>query len=151
MMRKVISWFVKPAHRCGGVRPIHIYALRLVYGLMFFVLGKQTWTHILQHHEPWDPTDAVAWSLWAAFATLAGLGLLRPLEMIPILLLEVFYKLLWLRLVAIPLWMSGSLADSPAASTATAFAWVLLPMLAVPWDYAFRQYVRPATWSRVGG
>ena len=60
---------------------------------MFFVLGKQTWTQILTHQRAWDPTDAVAWSLWTAFATLAGLGILRPLLMLPILLLEIFYKL----------------------------------------------------------
>ena len=28
--------------RYEGVRPIHIYLLRLVYTLMFFVLGKDT-------------------------------------------------------------------------------------------------------------
>ena len=29
-----------------GVRRINIYLLRLVFILMFFVLGKDTWTHI---------------------------------------------------------------------------------------------------------
>ena len=32
-----------------GVRRINIYLLRLLYVLMFFVLGKETWTHILTH------------------------------------------------------------------------------------------------------
>ena len=67
-----------------GVRPIQIYLLRLVFILMFFVLGKNTWTHILTHRGSWDPTDAVAWCVWTAFATLAGLGIIRPLKMLPI-------------------------------------------------------------------
>jgi hypothetical protein len=46
-----------------GVRRINIYLLRLVYTLMFFLLGKDTWTHILTHQGLWEPTNAVAWCL----------------------------------------------------------------------------------------
>jgi hypothetical protein len=67
-----------------GVRLINIYLLRLIFILMFFVLGKDTWTHILTHRGSWEPDDAMAWCVWAAFATLAGLGILRPLKMLPI-------------------------------------------------------------------
>jgi hypothetical protein len=48
------------ADKYDGVRPINIYLLRLLYILMFFVLGKDTWTHILTHQGPWEPMDAVA-------------------------------------------------------------------------------------------
>jgi hypothetical protein len=72
-----------------GVRRINIYLLRLVFILMFFVLGKDTWTHILTHRGSWEPDDAMAWCVWTAFATLAGLGIFRPLKMLPILLLEI--------------------------------------------------------------
>jgi hypothetical protein len=124
-----------------GVRPIHIYLLRLLYILMFFVLGKDTWTRILTHRGPWDPTDAMVWCVWAAFATLAGLGIIRPLKMLPILLLEIFYKVLWLFLVAYPLWSMGKLVDSPAEGMTSVFLWVLLPIVAVPWGYVFQNYV----------
>src|ERR1700722_8620795 len=80
--------------RHEGVRRINIYLLRLLYILMFFVLGKETWTHILTHQGSWDPTDAMAWCVWSAFATLAALGIIRPLKMLPIVLLEIFYKVL---------------------------------------------------------
>ena len=129
-----------------GVRRIHIYLLRLVYLLMFFVLGKDTWTHVLTHRGPWDPRDAIAWCVWTAFATLAGLGILRPLKMLPILLLEVFYKVLWLVIVAYPLWSAGTLAGSPAEGTTSAFLWVILPIVAIPWGYAFRSYVYGSKW-----
>jgi hypothetical protein len=81
---------------------------------MFFMLGRTTWTHILTHPGLWDPTDAIAWCVWTAFATLAGLGIIRPLKMLPILLLEIFYKVLWLIIVAYPLWSNGKLEGSPA-------------------------------------
>src|ERR1700693_2329661 len=106
-----------------GVRRINIYLLRLLYVLMFFVLGKETWTHILTHQGPWEPTNAVAWCVWTAFATLAGIGIIRPVKMLPIVLLEIFYKVLWLILVAYPLWSKGRLAGSPAEGITSEFLW----------------------------
>ena len=134
------------ADKYEGVRPISIYLLRVVYILMFFVLGKETWTHILTHRGPWEPINAVTWCVWTAFATLAGLGIIRPLKMLPILLLEIFYKVLWLVLVAYPLWSTGTLAGSPTENIADSFLWVILPIVAVPWGYAFTTYVyKPKT------
>lgn len=124
-----------------GVRPINIYLLRLLYILMFFVLGKQTWTQILTHQGPWEPFEAVAWCVWTGFATVAGLGILRPLKMLPIVLLEIFYKVLWLTIVAYPLWVKGALWGSPAEAITTPFLWVILPIVAVPWGYAFVNYI----------
>lgn len=140
MTFSVKAIFQKDA-RHEGVRPIHIYLLRLVYVLMFFVLGKDTWTHILGHAGPWEPDDAMAWSIWTAFATLAGLGIIRPLKMLPILLLEIFYKVLWLILVAYPLWSTHSLEGSPAEGMTMAFLWVLLPIVVMPWGHVFSTYI----------
>jgi hypothetical protein len=135
------KYIFQPAERHEGVPRINVYLLRLLYILMFFVLGKETWTHILTHQGPWEPMDAVAWCVWTAFATLAGIGIFRPVKMIPIVLLEIFYKLLWLYLVAYPLWVKGTLWNSSAADTAVAFLWVPLPLIAVPWAYVFRTYI----------
>jgi hypothetical protein len=127
--------------RHEGVPRINIYLLRLLYILMFFVLGKETWTHILTHQGPWEPTAAVAWCVWTAFATLAGIGIIHPVKMLPLVLLEIFYKVLWLIIVAYPLWARGTLAGSPAEGITSGFLWVLLPIVAVPWAYAFRNYI----------
>jgi hypothetical protein len=129
------------SQRYEGVRWIHICLLRLVYVLMFFVLGKTAWTHILTHQGTWEPDHAMAWCVWTAFATLAGLGIIRPLKMLPIMLLEVFYKVLWLIIVAYPLWSTGKLAGSPAEDMTSGFSWVILTIVAVPWGYAFATYV----------
>jgi len=127
--------------RYEGVRRINVYLVRLVFVLMFFVLGKDTWTHILTHQGPWEPINAMAWCVWTAFATLAGLGIIRPLKMLPILLLEIFYKILWLILVAYPLWSQGTLVGSPAEGITSGFLWVILPIVAVPWRYVLVNYI----------
>jgi len=143
--------------RYEGVPNINIYLLRLLYVLMFFVLGRITWTHVLTHEGPWDPTNAVAWSVWTAFATLAGIGIIRPVKMLPIVLLEIFYKVQWLILVSYPLWSKGMLAGSPAEEITSQFLWVILPIVAVPWGYVFANYfykakkVEPAFGARQQG
>jgi hypothetical protein len=127
--------------RQEGVPNINVYLLRLLYVLMFFVLGRITWTHVLTHQGPWEPVNAVAWTVWTAFATLAGMGIIRPVKMLPIVLLEIFYKVLWLILVAYPLWSKGALAGSAAEDITSQFLWVILPIVAVPWGYVFANYV----------
>lgn len=139
-MTRILKAIFQRDSRHEGVRRINIYLLRLLYCLMFFWLGKITWTRILTHQGPWDPTEAVVWCVWTAFATLAGLGILRPVKMLPIVLLEIFYKVQWLILVAYPLWSKGTLAGSPAEDTTSAFLWVILPIVATPWGYVFANY-----------
>jgi hypothetical protein len=136
-----IKTIFQPNKNHEGVRKINIYLLRLLYLLMFVVLGKDSWTHILTFQGAWNPMDAMAWCSWAAFSALSFLGIIHPLKMIPMLLLEIFYKLLWLILVAYPLWVGGQLAGSAAEGMTYAFLWVILPIVAVPWKYVFESYI----------
>jgi len=134
----------EPDQRQDGVRRIHIYLLRLIYILMFVFLGKTTWMEIFTHQGAWEPQRAVAWCAWTGFATIAGLGIIHPLRMLPILLLEIIYKVLWLVVVAWPLWSAGTLAGSPAEGITQVFLPVVLVIAAVPWGYVVKHYVRPA-------
>lgn len=130
--------FKRDPEHYEGVRRINIYLLRVLYALMFLMLGQTTWTAIFTHEGPWDPGKAVAWT---GFSVIAGLGILHPLKMLPILLLEIFYyKSLWLLLVAYPLWSTGKLAGSPAEDTANVFFPVFVVVLIIPWGYVFRTY-----------
>ena len=48
----------------------------------------------------------------------------------------------WLLDAAYPLWSTDRLAGSPAEERTYAFLWVVLPIIAMPWKYAFDHYVR---------
>jgi hypothetical protein len=124
-----------------GVPRINIYLLRLLFLLMLVFLGKDSWTHILTFKGTWDPMAGVAWSLWATYSVLSIIGLINPLKMLPIVLLEILYKLIWLILVAYPLWSSNRLIGSAAENMTYAFLWVVLPILVMPWRYVFRRYI----------
>jgi hypothetical protein len=83
----------------------------------------------------------MAWSVWAAFSLLAGLGIFHPLKMLPIILLEIAYKGLWLILVAFPQWSNGTLAGSPDEYQSNVFAGIIVPIIAVPWAYVLSTFV----------
>ena len=67
-----------------GVRPVNIYLLRVLYFLMFFFVGLDSWTSIINHHGPWDHVRAVAFCVWAAYSTLSFFGIINPLKWLPI-------------------------------------------------------------------
>ena len=134
--------------RYEGVRPINIYLLRLLFSLIVLFVATDSWSAILEHRGQWDHVRAAAVCMWAAFSALAMFGLINPLKWLPIVLFEIFYKIIWLFIVAYPLWSTNQLAGSPAEGMTAAFLWVLLPIVAMPWAYAVRTYVWPSKKSR---
>lgn len=142
MTRRIRRIFSPDYEHYEGVRRINIYLLRLMFVLMFLFLGRDAWTHILTHEGAWNPDEAVAWTVFASFSVLAVLGIVRPLKMLPLVMLEIAYKVLWLILVAYPLWSTDELAGSAAEERTFAFLLVVLPIVAMPWRYAFNHYVR---------
>lgn len=138
---RFIKYIFTPNHeKYDGVRPIHIYLLRLFYGLMAFLMAPEPWKAIFTHEGAWDPYRGMSVCVWAAYATLGAFGLFRPLRLLPIMVFMIFYKSLWLIVVGIPLRMSGELAG-PGAEMYQAFIPVPLAMIAVPWIYFFKNYI----------
>src|SRR5256714_12325007 len=110
----IIKYIFTPNHqKYEGVRPINIYLLRVLYFLMFVGVGLQTWATIINHQGPWDHTRAVAYCVWAAYPTLSIFGLIRPLRWLPIVIFMIFYKSLWVIVVAYPLWRGGPAPGPP--------------------------------------
>jgi len=92
-------------------------------------------------HEENPPTTS-------AYPTLAVLGLIHPLKMLPLMMFTIFYKSIWLIIVAYPLWRANALWGSPAEPMTKAFRWLPLAIIAVPWGYVVRNYVKwPKTQS----
>ena len=60
--------------------------------------------------------------------------------MLPILLFEVGWKLTWLGVVALPLWLDGNLTGA-TREQAIAVLWVTIVIAVIPWRHV-RQPVR---------
>jgi hypothetical protein len=133
--------FTPDHERYQGVRPFNIYLLRLVYFLVFVAIGYSSWSKILAHQGAWDYLHGLAYCALGTYSAMCILGVVHPLKMLPLMLFMIIYKLLWLWIVAYPLWSTGSLAGNPAESMAKAFLWVILFIVAVPWKYALNTFV----------
>src|SRR3954463_14130655 len=116
-MKIVLSGRVKNIFRAdptSGISKFRIALLRFFFFLIVAFLGSEVWTEIFNHKVFWEPLPGVAISFWAAFSVLAILGLVHPLKMIPLLLVQISYKLIWLVIVALPLWSANHLQGSSA-------------------------------------
>ena len=137
----LIRSLFEPNHaRFDGIRPINIYGMRFVYILMATLLAMDVWGHILTRDQQWNPSDAMNWSIWAAFTLFAAIGIFRTVEMIPILLIEITYKTIWLILVALPLFLDDDLSEHTTDGMITPFAMVILPIAVIPWGYVLKWY-----------
>ena len=122
-----------------GVPKYRLYLMRGFYVFAFIFLGRDAWTEIIDHDGIWKPLDGVAYSFWAAYSTLMIFGLRRPLKMTPLLLLQFFYKSVWLIGVALPLWQNNHFEDAKGL-TIIFIVGVVLDIFIIPWKYVYKKY-----------
>src|SRR3982751_6979055 len=123
-----------------GVSTFRFYLLRFYFALNFAALGFQAWSEIFTHTGLWQPIPGVAYSFWAAFSLLAILGIIHPLKMIPLLLIQFTYKLIWSILVAYPLWSAHQLPASHELTNIMVKG-VIVDLFIIPWPYVLRNYI----------
>lgn len=124
------------------VSTVRLYALRLIYLLNFVGLGWTAWPAVVTPGKPLGLLDGVAFSFWAAFSALMGLGVRYPLQMLPLLFLQLSYKVVWLLAVARPIWSAGQWDSQAAGLTRTFVIPVVLDLLVIPWAYVNANYLR---------
>ena len=118
-----------------------LYLLRAMYLLVSIGLGVVIWPQILFQSQQWELKQGVVVCMLGAFQLMALLGLRYPLQMLPVLLWELSWKLLWLGVVAAPQWSSGTI-DASTLATAGDCLWVVILPFVIPWGYVLQHYVR---------
>lgn len=124
-----------------GVSRIRLLVLRGMYALI--VLGQATfiWPALLAQLPAPAHYHGVVMTMLAAFSILCAIGIRYPLQLLPILLWEVLWKLLWLSMIAFPRWIGGTMDKATTQTVFDCIPLVLL-LLAIPWGYVVRNYVR---------
>src|SRR5438552_13652033 len=115
-----------------------LYLMRLLYLLNFVLLGLQVWPALINHVGAWDPVKGVAFSFWAALSALSIVGLRYPLKMVPLLLLQMLYKSIWVLAVALPLWSTFRSMELTRIMGLGA----LVDIAIIPWPYVLANYVK---------
>jgi hypothetical protein len=123
-----------------GVSSFRFYLLRFYFALNFVALGFSAWSEIFSHTGLWQPIPGIAYSFWAAFSLLAILGIIHPLKMLPLLLIQFTYKLIWSIIVAYPMWHANQLPASHELTNIMVKGF-LVDILIIPWPYVFRNFI----------
>ena len=128
----------------AAVKPVPLYRLylmRALYLLLVVGLSFEIWPLILNHSPAWPLMNSVVASLLGALGALAVLGLRYPLQMLPLLLFELTWKVIWLAAVAFPLWRANAI-DERTMETVVECAMGAILLFVIPWGYVFDNYVK---------
>lgn len=117
-----------------------LYLLRAGYLMVAIGLGVTKWPLLIHHAEPWTLMEGVVNCMLAAMGLLAFLGVRYPLQMLPVLLFEAAWKLIWLAVVALPLWTTQQM-DAATREMTSEILWVVIVLAVIPWRHVFTQYV----------
>ena len=114
--------------------------MRVGYAVMGIGLAVVKWPLLVTHPEPWPLFNGVVTCILTAMSLLALLGLRYPVRLLPILLFECAWKLIWLSVVAAPNLATGSI-DAATQEVLVNSLLVVIILAVVPWRYVWQQYV----------
>jgi len=136
--QEVISRPSTPAAELS-VRSLNV--MRIGYAFMGIGLAIVKWPLLVNNARSLPLWEGVVVCLLTAMSLLAFLGLRYPVRMLPILLFEVIWKLIWIATIAIPHLVSHDL-DSATRAVLVNCSFVVVIIAVVPWRFAWRHYVR---------
>jgi len=117
-----------------------LYTLRVCYFILAAGLGTYVWPSVIQHTNEFAATQGIHCALLAGLGLTAVLGLRYPVQMIPLLLFELTWKVIYLVAFALPLWRAHQI-DAAVAADVQAVLMVVIFVPLIPWRYVFAQYV----------
>lgn len=127
---------------------VRLYMLRAVYLIIAVGLGLVIWPGVIHHDKPWSLMGGVVNCMLAAFGALCALGVRYPLQMLPVLLWELAWKIIWMLVVALPAWRAGAMDAGTVEVFSQCVAVVIIP-IAMPWGYVVKKYLQQSgdRWS----
>jgi len=124
----------------SGVSLPRLYFLRLGYLVIAVGIALTKWPLLINHDRPWPLFQGVETCMLVALSLLWFLGLRYPLQMLPVLLFEIAWKVIWMAVVVLPLWISDQM-DPATLSVFYACLLVVIPLAVIPWRYVVAHYV----------
>ena len=123
------------------VSPIRLWLMRAMYLLMAVGIGMTMWPLIISHGPNLPRMNGVVLAMVGTIGLMSLLGLRYPLQMIPLLLFELAWKMIWLAAFALPRWLDGTL-DEGMRSTVFDTSLGAILLVVIPWGYVWAHYVR---------
>ncbi len=123
------------------VSTLRLYLLRGMYLLIAVGLGITIWPSIVAPHDTVANESTVILALLGALAVVSVLGLRYPLKMLPILLFELLWKLIWVVAFALRMWLATGLDEFASQTLFACLIGVVLVPIVMPWGYVLKHYV----------
>ena len=121
---------------------LRLNLLRAMYLLMLVGLALTIWPLFLQPPAGVEHMKGVVRCVLAAVSLLAALGIRYPVKMLPLLLFELLWKIVWVVAFGLPLWLGHQLDANTAQTMTDTLIGVVLVPLVLPWGYVWRHYVK---------
>jgi hypothetical protein len=120
------------------LRRLHL----LRFGYLVLGVGNAVfrWPTLVHHGPDWPLMEGVVTCILTAMSLLAFLGLRYPVRMLPLLVFESAWKLLWLSVVALPALIAGDM-DTTTRDVMNDCLWVVIFLAVVPWRHVWQQFV----------
>jgi hypothetical protein len=128
---------------------LRIYLLRAMYLVIAVGLGITIWPGILAPGNV-SHMGSVVRGMLGALALMSLWGVRYPIKMLPILLFELLWKVIWVVAFGLGPWLNGELDAARQETLFSCLLGVVLVPVVVPWGYVLRHYIR-ATGDRWSG
>jgi hypothetical protein len=129
----------EPQAADGEVSLLRLYVLRAAYLLLVVGLGAMMVPAVLSQELT---ARGVIPSLLCGVWLLAFIGLRHPLRMLPLLMFEFAWKMVWLLAFGLSQWLSGQHPPTFAEDMFNIGLGVILMPIVIPWGYVWRHYVK---------
>jgi hypothetical protein len=136
-----VAWIVDTTAIDQEVPTRRLNLMRFGYAFMGVGLAIVKWPVLIQNAQSVPVMEGVVACLLTAMSLLAFLGLRYPVRMLPILLFEVIWKVIWIVAVAIPQLVSDEM-NAATHEVLFSCSFIVIIIAVIPWRYAWRRYVR---------
>lgn len=126
----------------GDVTTLRLYLLRGMYLFIAVGLAVTVWPHIISPPDLVAGPMSVIRALLGALALMCLIGLRYPLQMLPLLLLELLWKVIWVAASAVPMWLGPGLDQYASESLFACLIGVVLVPIVIPWGHVIQRFVR---------
>jgi hypothetical protein len=124
--------------RWGWLKGMYIYTIIGAGGLG---LGIIIIPDVVRSMFGWPAQDpivlGICGSVYLAFGLLSILGLRSPLKFVPVLLLQLTYKLVWFIGVILPLLLEGKFPPYAVVYVVIFATYIIGDLIAIPFSYVF--------------
>ena len=127
-----------PKVRWGWLKVMYIYTIVVAGG---FGLGCIIIPNVMRAVFRWPSQDPIVFgvfgSVYVAFALLSILGLRSPLKFVPVLMLQLTYKVVWFIGVVVPLLVLGQFPLYALLHIVIFASFIAGDLIAIPFSYVF--------------